>query len=366
MSTKLFNFTNQRLNSDKLREILSFNSDGFGGIIIDNDSSPFSVSGNQITLNAQENSPITFLGGGLLLNQTSSVSESLLYNNQLWVLQVILDSNVSTILSDELEGKISFTTINCDFIDEPKNYYSFSIVSNAEGSPKLNNYYELEDDNHFVLSTDETVIYSKIYYYRVELTSFKFMASEISTSTYSYLGNTIWISDNTFIIPLFARINDKIIQLVNIKTKSDFEKLLSSQAYSRLKNYCEGTFVWSSGGRELVTAPDGTTHMKGDVGGLNITEGTIFNSSNNNSPVRIQNLTIANLSNENNDKHTKLVVSSNGNISVDRDYVLSVEHGGTGATNRNEAKSNLGIYYGKSQTPSGSYQEGDIYLQIIE
>ena len=43
MATKLFNFTNQKLNAGKLREVESFNSHDFGGIISKNFNSPFSI-----------------------------------------------------------------------------------------------------------------------------------------------------------------------------------------------------------------------------------------------------------------------------------------------------------------------------------
>lgn len=378
MSTKLFNFTNQKLNANKLREVLAFNSNNFSGII-SSDGSPFTISGDTITLNASEESPISIIGGGLIINETSTKAHSLLYDNNMWFLEVILDPNSANITTDELIetvddesiNKLSYKSISLDFVEEPKNYFSFSVVSKAEGSPEENHYYEIVDDS-FKLSEDTEVDPEKVYYYKIDFTSFKFKALSLSTATYSYYGNTIWTSDNTFIVPLFVRINGEIIQLVHIRSLEDFKELLSASSYSKLKAYSEDTFVWRSGGAE-----------KGDIGSLNITEDTISNR-NTGYPVKLSKLAVNSLADKYNSWYTKLIVDSSGNISADSNYVESVEHGGTGAVDRQEAKRNLGIFYGKEPSPSSyknvtyhtaggikkdvisPYKEGDLYLWIIE
>ena len=68
MSTNLFNYTNQKLSADELRQINSFNSYNYAGIVGSSASSPFEYSGNFVTLKATEFNPVVFLGGGLLLN----------------------------------------------------------------------------------------------------------------------------------------------------------------------------------------------------------------------------------------------------------------------------------------------------------
>ena len=381
MSVNLFNYTNQKLNAEKMREVSAFNSGDFGGIICAN--SPFSISGTTVTLTASEDAPITFMGGGVLLNQVSTEYCSLASSDKLWYLEVILDSSVANITTDKLiehideetqVEKITFKSTTCDYISKSANYTYYTPIKAASGNPNANRYYEYNNGT-YTISGDGEVISSKIYYAKIEANAIIFKANSLSTATFTYFGNTVWISDNTFIIPLFANISDELVQTVLVKDVSDLEGLLTLESYARLKAYCEGSFVWSSGGREPVMAPDGSIHRKGDIGNLNITEDTIYNNTNYGTddnpdyhdPVKIQNLTINNLSNVNNSPDTKLIVDSRGHISVSQDYVQPVAHGGTGATTRAEAKANLGIYYGTSQpTPSNIYSEGDIYLWIIE
>ena len=374
MSTRVYNFTNQRLVADKLREVEAFNSYNFGGVISKDFSSPFSISGNAVTLSASEANPVTFFGGGVLLNQVTEEVGVLPSNNTLWYLEVTLDPSASSIISDELidivtqESKVLFKTTSCSELNADDTYTYYTPVLEASGNPSVNQYYEY-DDGTYTLSIDDVVESGKQYYSKIEATRILFKAPSISTSTFSYFGNTLWVNDRTFIIPLFVRLNNSYIQTVVVRDLSNVEGLMSMDAYSRLKSYVDGTFVWSSGGEEQVIAPDGTVHKKGDIGNLNITADTISNNINSN-PVKVQNLTLNNLASADNDIHTKLVVDSSGNISAKRDYVQSVEHGGTGATNRNESKRNLGIYYGTTNPIDGSPvlspQEGDIYLWIIE
>lgn len=384
MATKLFNYTNQRLNADKLREVQAFNSDNFAGIISKDLSSPFSVSGNVVTLVASEN-PVSFLGGGVLLNQADDVYCTLLENNKLWYLEVTLDADVATILNDNLIevvnseiqiDRINFKSTVCSSITTDATYTYFTPTFEASGNPSESNYYEY-DDNAYVLSSDTEVDATKIYYVKIEASRILFQLNE-GTPVYSYLGNTIWTSDSTFIIPLFAKIDNELVQTIIIRTLSDFENLMSMESFSRLKSYVDGTFVWSCGGRETVLAPDGTTHRKGDIGGLNITGDTIYNNINYGTdanpdyhdPVKIQNLTINNLASVSNDVDTKLVVDTDGNITAKSDYILPIIHGGTGANNRTTIKKNLGIFYGTTKPqqspPTTTPQEGDIYLWIIE
>lgn len=381
MSVNLFNYTNQKLNAEKMREVSAFNSGDFGGIICNN--SPFSISGTTVTLTASDNAPVTFMGGGVLLNQVSTEYCSLASSGKLWYLEVILDGSVANITTDKLIEqvdeetqieKITFKSTTCDSIEKSATYTYYTPVRSAEGNPNINKYYEYSDGT-YTLSDDFVVDSSKVYYAKIEANAIVFKANSLSTATFTYFGNTIWTSDNTFIIPLFANVSGELVQTVIVRDVSDLEGLLTLESYARLKAYCEGTFVWSSGGREWVVAPDGSTHRKGDIGNLNITGDTIYNNTNYGTdvnpdyhdPVKIQNLTINNLSSVNNDADTKLIVDSNGNISISQNYVQPISHGGTGATTRAAAKANLGIYYGTSQpTPSGIYSEGDIYLWIIE
>lgn len=369
MSVELFNYTNQKLNAERLRELESFNSAGFGGIIAE--SSPFSVNGNQVTLS--ENTSI--LGGGVLLNNNSSATYTFINSSELWCVKVNLDNSNANIVT-EVNDNIEFIIINCDSISRNASYTYYSPVVSAEDE-HLDIYYEYilgEDEKHYYeLTSDTTVDSSKQYYVKVEANSIRFGANipTFGYRNFTYFGNTLWLNANTFIIPLYAKIDNDLIQTVIIKGLNDFRELLSLDAYSQLKAYCDGTFVWSSGGGELVTAPDGTTHKKGDIGALNISGDKISHQSG--SFVQVDKLIISNLAYVENDEDTKVTINSDGQISISNDYIQPIEHGGTGSFNKLHAKRNLGIYYGannnyspKDRNPISDSSEGDIFLWIIE
>ena len=62
---------------------------------------------------------------------------------------------------------------------------------------------------------------------------------------------------NTFIIPLGVRTADnELYQVVCVRDLKDLSGFLSLEAYAKLKAYCDGTFVWTEGGEDEVTAPE--------------------------------------------------------------------------------------------------------------
>ena len=371
MATKLFNYKNQRLNANKLREVQAFNSSNFGGIV--SNTSPFIVNGNAVTLV----SPVTFLGGGVLLNQLENVS-STISNNNLWCLEVTLDSSVANITTDELidssnpsepTSKIQFKNYTCSNLSKGPTFTYFSPIEHPSGAPNTSGYY-VYNNNSYTVSTDTSVNPSTDYYYKIEASKIKFTISGENTNTYNYIGNTLWLNENTFIIPLYANIGGELVQAVVIRDLSDLEGLLSLSAYADLKKYLEENFVWSIGGQEPIG-----NHKKGDIGYLNITNNIISRNDASNGVVRISRLAIDKLKNGNtpeevNDTHTKLCINNDGIISVKRDYIQPISHGGTGATERGEAKRKLGIFYG-TKSPTSSFpisnpQIRDIYFKIIE
>ena len=373
MASKLFNYTNQKLNAEKLRELQVFNSSDFCGII--SDKSPFTVSGNNVTLVASESNPVTFLGGGVLIEQTNTVSCNLNTNKTLWYLKVELDDSAANIISDELKiirdnqiiNKISFESTNQCSINEGSKITYFIPVSQVS-NPSANGYYEY-NNNSYSLSQDMSANINKTYYAKVEYNIVSFsLPNSLSSLTYKYFGTTLWINNNTFIIPLYANNNGKIVKCVIVKNKSDFEKLLSLSSYYDLKKYIENNFAWSTAGSEKVG-----NHLKGTIGKLLVSDDTIYNGSTINSvaPVKVQNLTINQL--KVTDKNIdKLLVDNNGKLYVEKNYTVPVSHGGTSSSNRADAKSNLGIYYGtKDPDDSDAVRKkgktkGDIYFKIIQ
>ena len=373
MSTNLYNYTNQKFKADELRLINSFNSYNYAGIVAK--SSPLVRNGNKILLQASDVVPVVFLGGGLLIKQTSNLELDLSIDHNLVYMKIILDNDYGSIITDEYDG-ISIESTGCNYVSFDAPFTLYTLVDKAEGNPVNNHYYEyIYNEDRYVLSSDTTVVPSKVYYIRYDSNNFSFRSSTFGNAIYKYNGNTIWIDSKTFIIPLAIRDGSNYREVVCVKDLKDLSEFLSLDAYARLKNYCEGTFVWSVGGEEEVVAPDGTIHKKGDIGSLNITGNLIKNKNSDEAPVEISRLALSNLKNST-DKD-RLIVDSEGKLDVQKDYKVPVQDGGTYLESnwdinkpRYSAKKNLGIWYGKNdptnQYPFNPAVEGDIYLKIIE
>jgi len=117
------------------------------------------------------------------------------------------------------------------------------------------------------------------------------------------------------------------------------------------------TFVWRKGGVGI-----------GNVGDLNITDDTITNIKGNNSiNINIRKFRLPSIIEDTSSKIDVLVRGANDTVGTRE--AVPVENGGTNATERGQAKKNLGIQYGKenpSQGFVGVAKEGDIYFKILE
>lgn len=380
MATNLFNYTSQKLNAESLRQINSFNSYNYAGIVgkdyplSTEEDEDFERNGYRVTLKATESDPVVFLGAGLVLTQNSDLLFKMIYSQSIGYIKVTLDPNTGTILTDEYSG-IESGVAPLDFIDIKKNYTIYSVVNalSEDLNPSLY-YYEYEDGT-YTPTTDETVDDTKTYYSKYESSNIAFRATNAFGNTiYNYNGNTIWVSDNVFIIPICVRNGSTIEYVVKLRDLKDLEGFLSLESYSRLRQYCEGTFVWTVGGQEEVTAPDGTVHKKGDIGSLNVTD-NLISSNVDDVPVAVESLQIQDFKDASEDD--RLYVDNFGNLQKDSDYKTPVKRGGTYIENnwdetkpRYSAKQNLGIYYGtldpSSTFPINPPVEGDIYLKIID
>ena len=383
MSTNLFNYTNQKLNAEQFRVMNGFNSFNFAGII--GEESPFEVQSNNIVyLVARESNPVTFLGGGLILTQDSTLNIDMSTANRLAYLRVVL-SDDGTIISDEYSG-VSLQYMSLSSFNFSNAYTVYTVVEEASGSPAANHYYEYNSvTGTYTLSSAITVDASTTYYIKFDSSTFSFSSPEYEGTVFRYNGNTLWLNTNTFIIPLLVRGDSTdITEVIKVKNLKDLATYLSMDSYNALKAYCEGTFVWTVGGQEEVTAPDGTTHKKGDIAGLNITGTTILNSTNTgdesnpkyDSPVSFANIKITELAGDSSTQ--RLYIDTDGQLKMQSNYKVSIADGGTYNSGnewdisrpRYSAKKNLGIFYGTytptSTNPANPPVEGDIYLKIIE
>ena len=376
MSTNLFNYTNQKLNAEQFRVINGFNSFNYAGVL--GEKSPFVKNGNTYRLVATEYEPVTFIGGGLVLTQTSDLEIYMTSAKQIACLYIELDPSKTDITTDAYD--VSIKKYSLSYFKASQPYTVYTVVEEASGDPSLQNFY-VYDNGTYTPVTASTIVPEFTYYIKYEASTFSFQCSDLGDTVFHYNGNTLWLNDNTFIIPLIARWeNDEFYEIVRCKSLKDLSTFLSLDTYNALKAYCEGTFVWSVGGQDEVTAPDGTVHKKGDIGGLNITGATIRNNKNIGSPeqpvytepVNIPNIKITELAGdklEDQNRPAHLVyISEDGTVTKWNNYRIPIAHGGTDATTKLEAKTNLGIRYGTDNPGKvvTNPAEGDIYLKIIE
>lgn len=342
MGNSVFNLKNQSLNANILTLINQYNSNNYGGVII-NDETDDIITDNgsgSITI-----SNATYMGNGIAM----AVDEysHILSSKDLLCLHVTLSSTDSRNLisgNDVIEYEIiSNTTIT----SAPMRYY-YIPVEYPSGSPADNNWYEYDSTSHsFNLSTDVEVDSTKVYYIFYESSNVSFT---YNSNNKVYDGSAITISNNEFIIPICYYSGTELIKIVLQKNLKSFKEKLSDEAYSALKDYCEKTFVWRKGGETF-----------GDIGNLNITDEVIKNKNGGlvkiiNPQFDIQNTTAI--------EKSILTVNSDGTVN---NFIsnLPITNGGTGADNKKSAKTNLGISYGTASASSRSGSEGDIYFRIV-
>ena len=373
MPFSVYNLKNQALNAEKRREIDYFNTSNFGGIIAD--YSPFAISGDTISL---RDSSVKFIGGGLRIDVQDEYNWSYSFTSDnrenMLVLEVTLDTARANIATDQLLDSNGFSAVKfagyyCNPLVVDKTSYTLVPVEQPEGNPKEKGFYFYNEDENKFEPSEDTEVQPITYYYKIESLNCSFTTGG---KNYTYYGNTIWMNENKFIIPICIKLPDgEVKTAAAVKSKESFEKLLSLGNYTELKNYVDSNFVWHEGG----DTPTGK-YRKGGIGDLVIADNCIRHKNNTNDNlsdrVRISNLQIDALANEENNFNSKIIVNPDGSLDVDPDYKVPVAAGGTFSENnwdelnpRRSAKFNLGIYYGSENPPATGVREGDIYFKIM-
>ncbi len=218
-----------------------------------------------------------------------------------------------------------------------------------------------------------TSIENKIYYLQV-LTDFSddsivsdssadvSIVSDTNSSnvtTYASTGQSIVI-EGGFKVPLFMLNGSVFTSIVKIKDKSSTQDWLSQTAIADLWDSLYNVFVCQAG--STTEHPSG-----GNIGNFNITGGNvlldnrdfIFGGPHNEigvNPVYAQG--------------PVFVQDVSGYNILTSEPTLSVIRGGTNASNRQQAKLNLGIYYGTADPgtdyPVSNPMVGDLYFKILE
>lgn len=371
MAFNVFNYKNQSLNAEKLREMSYFTTSNFGGIV--EEESPIYIDGNKVSFVPGTNT-VKFLAGGLYIECTEQLDYEFKDSKNLLCLEVTLNSDNSNLMTDTMvdnygNSYVKFSAYEVKPMNVSQPFYTLAMVEEPSGNPAAKGYYYYDEETKRFCPVETDELENIPYYHKLESTACSFGLSGIN---YTYKGNTIWLSDTKFIVPLVVRSNSGLVsEVVSVKSKENFEDLLSIGSYAELKAMIENEFVWHEGGKELVGEK-----QKGDIADLNITGNYISHVNNTEDNftdrVRLSNIQVEALANDANCWNSKLIVNKDGSIDVDPDYKTPVEAGGTFSdTNwdeknpRRSAKQNLGIFYGTSNPPATGNKEGDIYFKII-
>ena len=338
MSTfSAYNLTNQRLDNEKLRALLSFCSDNFGGAITETPvKTVISISNTTASINGNYN----LLLDGFLVK--CSLGES--YDFSSATSGTLWSINIPVSVASGINNNIITNNIPQD---------SVTIDTSSGLTVAIND-----------------GVYSFLH------------GADVEVSNYHY--QTI-IYDDKYIIPLACKIDNTIYRLLGCMSKSRLEDFLTNSAIDQIKAWANDKFVWQAGG----TAAD-PNYKNGNIGDLNISGATIKLRPDNphnytamvlDSPyIRFPKLANASGSGtvyslEGNDG-VLMVAKSDSYETADHNYkgliypidAIGVNYGGTGAKNKTQAKINLGFYQGTGEPGTGTSANaaiGDIYFKIL-
>ena len=336
MAIYVYNTKQQALNSKKIAELFSFTSNDFAGLI----------SNLQFPIVAGENSwswapslintQAALMGGGVdIAYDVDDTVYAFNYECSIWGLEIgVPDPNAN--IATNTYGKAVITEIPCTSIGRDNLYFIINL--------------------------------GKVYYFMLENEVFKVSGATFAeleqAKSFDYYGNTVWITSERFFIPFCGIYNGEIIPMLFNRDKSGYESFLTARTYYNLLMELGNQFVWRVGGPTL-----------GDVGDLNITDNYITNKENAEDGVKVDRPTITNTTATTNlplaDK--LLYVDENGKIYRSNDnYIVTINHGGTGGNREDMARKGLGFTYG-TEDPSaepkkrvdGTTDIGAVYFKLL-
>lgn len=337
---KIYNVKNHKLDSDKLTFLNRFNSNDFCGVAIPPQ------------------------------NQSSLVSDVFK-----------LDSNGKVTINNSLKetGSTDLTFINVGtMIDVPFNdIQNLNLMANHFYYIKYKVNCLFDESNIYDDSFNEAVI-EHTEYKNYIVTAYDIYGKEVSAESENCIGvmSNVTLGDNTvvnyigksitltinheqyYIIPLFLYNGSNIISLIEARNKSSFEQWLSAKSLDNLWKTLHKTFTHQSG-----STPEHSEY--GKLGNFNFHDDEI--KHNDVVIVNVDSNNKFNLPTYKSESSVKLpYIDDEGNLeTLD---VLGIENGGTNASTKQNAKRNLGIYYGTSE-PSEAVtlpEVGDIYFKILK
>lgn len=342
---KIFNINNHRFNSEKLTFLHTFNSDNFCGVGL----SPQGQN-NRV-------SDVFVLGG----DGKVDLNPVLVGNDAIDVdgISIINSGCIIKLGNDDFKitpekNQIYYIKYSTGYQDNQANIYSDNFeegVFTHQGYTKYTTlYYDI--NGSAVTAEDETAegVVSEI------------TLQDGNTIKYSGQSFTVQFAGDSFLsymIPLFIYDGSRLISLIEARNKSSLEQWLSAKALDNLWDNLHKTFTHKAG------STDGNDYGKlgdFDFSGSNIShKGTVI--------VIVDGDNNIILPTYKQDKINSLYIDTDGKIHIGN---LPIVAGGTGADNKQDAKINLGMYYGT--VDPGDYfannnltaVESDLYFKLLD
>ena len=327
MAIRIYNVTNHNLSGEQLRKVFNFSTEEYAGILV--------------TKPRTKNYIFTRLDDGITVGIAGDLVTS--YESNKWEFWVIGAGYLLSVPTDVIH-------VDTTSPSNQNKLFCIDIVQNNFVDDIVNS-----DNTNSVALTDVPI------------------TSDVETNiinAYKNRNKAIAIG-NVLRIPLFSIDGSgNITSIVTVRDKSNVLNYLTDTAVEELKQYCDSRFTHQSG------STDEHPIKWGKVGFYDVKWSQIRHYPNKD---YIQN----NLeplpwvgSNSNNDLYLYssnltpgfLYINSNHKV-INHGTTISVAHGGTGATTADNARKNLGIYYGKSDpnvtAPTSTPNKGDLYFKIL-
>ena len=329
MSTfSAYNLTNQRLDNEQLRALLSFCSDNFGGAITETPvETVISISDTTASINGNYN----LLLDGFLVK--CSLGESYDFSSAtsgtLWSINIPV-SVASGINNNIITNNIPQDSVTIDTSS------GLTVAINDGVKSFLSGTTAVVSDYHY-----QTIIYN-----------------------------------DKYIIPLACKIDNTIYRLLGCMSKSRLEDFLTNSAIDQIKAWANDKFVWQAGGK--ATDPN---YKNGNIGNLNISGNSLTGSAIDIHPNKLSDAWVPDTLFINGIPFNVFLSSGTNGVLVKEDHTnaslksrivseeaLPVKFGGTEATNKIDARTNLGFYQGTGEPGTGASANaanGDIYFKIL-
>lgn len=305
-----YNIKNHKLSANELSQLNRFSTDDYCGVLSDGlEPNVFSGTRNNIIISSKVGNPISIVSDGIIFN---------LQKNDLSNVLKTLDANT----------RFCYLIVNGVYSNTQDNIYSDNINTQI-----------VFDSTVPTIENEDIVVF------------------KVNNVTYKYKHQTILTKEGNLIIPLFYIDDNGNIKSILIgQDKSSLEAWLNAKDLEKLWEQLHATFTHRAGSKDVAGY--------GELGNFDVKEDTIrhTNGSELKDTITVKDKDVI-LNQYKADNLDALYVDKDGKILHSE---LPIEAGGTNARNRQDAKINLGITYGRElPTDLNNYKVGDIFFKIL-